>query len=37
MKCGFDSCWFNKNNEKLNDEYKPTMTINNLKELIQKL
>lgn len=37
MRCNFDSCWFNRNNEKLCDEYKPTMTINNLKELIQIL
>lgn len=37
MKCNFDSCWFNKNNEKLGNEYKPTMTINKLKELIKIL
>ena len=37
MRCNFDSCWFNRNNEILCDEYKPTMNINNLKELIQIL
>lgn len=37
MKCNFDSCWFNKNNDKINDEYKPTMTINKLRELIEIL
>lgn len=37
MKCNFDSCWFNKNNEKLSDYYKPTMIINKLKELIDIL
>ncbi len=36
-KCYFDSCWFNKNNEKLNDYYKPTMVINELRELINML
>ncbi len=33
MNCGFDSCWFNKNNEELPEQYKPTMTIKGLKEL----
>ncbi len=37
MKCNFNSCWFNKNNEKLSDEYKPNIIINNLKELINIL
>lgn len=37
MNCEFDSCWFNKNNDKINDEYKPTMTINKLRELIEIL
>lgn len=37
MKCNFDSCWFNRNNEKLSDEYKPTMVINSLKKLIEIL
>lgn len=33
MNCEFDSCWFNKNNEKLPEQYKPTMVIKKLKEL----
>lgn len=33
MNCGFDSCWFNKNNEKLPEQYKPTMIIKSLLEL----
>lgn len=33
MNCGFDSCWFNKNTEKLTKEYKPTIIIENLIEL----
>lgn len=33
MNCQFDSCWFNKNNEKIPEFYEPTMVINNLKEL----
>lgn len=33
MNCGFDSCWFNKNNEELTEQYKPTMVIKKLKEL----
>ncbi len=37
MKCNFDSCWFNKNNDNISDEYIPTMTINNLRELIEIL
>ena len=37
MKCNFDSCWFNRKNEMLNTEYKPTIIINKLKELIDLL
>lgn len=37
MKCNFDSCWFNRNNEKLDDVYKPTMIIHSLRELIKIL
>ena len=33
MNCNFDSCWFNKNNEELDEQYKPTMVIRKLKEL----
>lgn len=33
MNCGFDSCWFNKNNEKLPEQYNPTMVIKKLEEL----
>lgn len=33
MNCQFDSCWFNKNNEELLEQYNPTIIINNLKEL----
>jgi len=35
--CGFDSCWFNKDNEKCLEIYKPTIIINDLKELIKIL
>ena len=37
MKCNFESCWFNKNNEVLDDEYKPTIIISNLRELMNRL
>lgn len=37
MKCNFDSCWFNKNYDKLSNDYKPTMIINELSELINML
>lgn len=37
MNCGFDSCWFNRNHEKLDNKYKSTMTITNLKELTEIL
>ena len=33
MKCNFDSCWFNRNNENLNNDYNPTIIINKLCEL----
>ncbi len=34
MNAGIDSCWFNKNNEKLDGIHKPTYTIKHLSELI---
>lgn len=37
MNCNIDSCWFNKNKEKLSDNYKPTMIIESLKDLINIL
>ena len=37
MECNFDSCWFNKNGDKLNSKYKPTMIITKLNELINIL
>ena len=37
MNSNIDTCWFNKNNEELPKEYKPTMTITSLKELIKEL
>lgn len=33
MTCNFDSCWFNRNDEELEGDYKPTMIINRLCEL----
>ncbi len=33
MNCGFDSCWFNRCDEKLPQQYKPTIIIRELKEL----
>lgn len=33
MNCNFDSCWFNKENEGLMKDYKPTIIINKLSEL----
>lgn len=33
MNCKFDSCWFNKNNEKLTEPYKPTVIIRKLEEI----
>lgn len=37
MNSGIDSCWLNRNNEELPEQYKPTMVINNLKQLTKKL
>lgn len=37
MNCNIDTCWFNYNNEDLTDNHKPTMIINELIELIDKL
>jgi HAD superfamily hydrolase (TIGR01549 family) len=37
MNTGIDSCWFNKNNKELDDEYKPTIIINKLSDLIEIL
>lgn len=37
MNCGFDSCWYNKNNEELPIQYKPTIVIKKLKELKKML
>ena len=37
MNSGIDSCWLNRNNEDLPEQYKPTMVINNLKQLTRKL
>lgn len=37
MNCNFDSCWFNKNDEKLDKNYHPTIVIKKLKELQRKL
>lgn len=33
MNCKFDSCWFNRNNEELSEQYEPTMVIKKLLEL----
>lgn len=33
MNCNFDSCWFNKNYSNLNEDYKPTIIINELLDL----
>lgn len=33
MNCKFDSCWFNRNNEELPEQYEPTMVIKQLIEL----
>jgi len=35
MNAGIDSCWFNKNDEKLDRTYAPTLTITGLGELIK--
>ncbi len=37
MNCGFDSCWLNSTNGDLPKEYHPTLIIQNLKELLNKL
>lgn len=37
MKNDFDTVWYNPNNQPLPDEYKPTIIINDLKELKRKL
>lgn len=37
MNCNFDSYWFNPTNAQLPNQYKPTMVINDLIELTQKL
>ncbi len=37
LNAGIDSCWLNKNDEKLDRTYVPTMTINKLSELIELL
>jgi len=37
MNAGIDSYWFNKNNEKLDSAYTPTMTIEDLGELTKLL
>lgn len=33
MACGFDSCWFDRKNKKLTENYKPTFTIEKLVDL----
>lgn len=37
MNAGIDTCWFNRKKEELSDEYKPTMIIKNIRELMDKL
>lgn len=37
MNCGFDSCWFDRGKEKLTEQYKPTIIINKLADLIEIL
>lgn len=37
MNCNFDSCWFNKNNDNLDQSYQPTIIIKEIKELQEKL
>lgn len=37
MNCGFDSCWLNQKNQKLTEQYKPTMIIRRLEELTKLL
>lgn len=37
MNSGIDSCWFNRNNEEITNEYVPTYTITKLKQLTKIL
>ena len=37
MNSGIDSCWLNRNNEEVPEQYKPTMVINELSQLTRKL
>ena len=37
MNSQIDSCWLNRNNETLPDEYKPTIVVEELKQLIKRL
>lgn len=37
MNAKIDSCWFNRNNETLPDEYEPTIVVEELKQLIKRL
>lgn len=33
MNCGFDSCWFDRGNEEINESYNPTYRIKKISEL----
>lgn len=37
MNCQFASCWFNKNKKPLPEQYKPTLVIEDLRELLEIL
>jgi FMN phosphatase YigB (HAD superfamily) len=37
MNVGIDSCWFNKDNDELDDRYQPTISIHKLSELVDML
>lgn len=37
INSNIDTCWFNRNNEELPEEYKPTIEITRLRQLIRKL
>lgn len=37
MNCSFDSCWFNRNNENLPEEYQPTLIIKDITQLTKIL
>lgn len=37
MNCGFDSCWINRNGMELDDKYKPTIIIKDIRELMKIL